>query len=543
MKLREIVCVFVGIGSLSAGEVDPSQKGWFAKYQKQANAPDPAAMLLNTDAEPDLAEGFVSLLNGKDLSNWGIWGGQSEFDYKDGVITGTCVPGEASTYLCTNKDDYDDFIFTCEMKWEKDLNSGVMFRGQFHEDTDAIFGPQVEMEGTNNKRGWSGGVYGQSCGGYWYPLWLKEHAEVRGSLNKEGWNRVTVMAKGDLVKTWLNGVPAAHWKGDGTYRAGYFGLQVHKAKSGEVLWRNLRVKELGERADRLRELDGYWAEVSRSVAEGDFAAYAATCHPDGILISGSKKTSEPLASALKRWKTEFDATKSGKMKASVDFRLSKRWGNATTAHETGVFRYASKLGEGEEKVAYIHLKALLVKKEGKWLILMENQESEGLKEEWDELGSDRWVIGGIDERSAVRAKIADYYPRLNEEGDEGRMNWNKVTPLVCDAISLGIFHEHQDLSEAIRVFGDDDDFFEDWMIATLKGEDWLMIPLSVHYSKLENFYSTIGTQFHLCLKISDGDKVGAIHLRECSPKIFTLESIKTQDFLKSEYGKRLLGRK
>ncbi len=56
------------------------------------------------------------------------------------------------------------------------------------------------MEGVKNTRGWSGGIYGQSCGGYWYPLWLKEHAEARGALNKEGWNRVTVMAKGQIGK-------------------------------------------------------------------------------------------------------------------------------------------------------------------------------------------------------------------------------------------------------------------------------------------------------------------------------------------------------
>ena len=90
----------------------------------------PGEMLLNTDTEPNLKDGFTSLLNGRDLSDWETKGGESTFDFKEGVLTGTCVPGEASTYLCTKKSDYGDFIFTCEMKWEVDLNSGVMFRGQ-----------------------------------------------------------------------------------------------------------------------------------------------------------------------------------------------------------------------------------------------------------------------------------------------------------------------------------------------------------------------------------------------------------------------------
>lgn len=386
MMMRKLVSVLavVGIGVSSAGEVDSSQTEWFQKYKKQKNAPEPGQMLLNTDSEPELADGFVSLLNGRDLSDWETKGGNSTFEFKDGVVIGTCVPGQASTYLSTKKADYEDFIFTCEMKWEKDLNSGVMFRAQSSEES-AVFGPQVEMEGIKNTRGWSGGIYGQSCGGYWYPLWLKEHAKVRKALNKDGWNRVTVMAKGEVVKTWLNGVPAGHWVGDGTYSKGYFGLQVHKAKSGKVLWRGLKVKELGDETARLESLESYWTEVSRTVNEGDFEGYAATCHPDGVLVSGKKGTSYLLAKALQKWKTEFDQTKDGTMKASVDFRFSQRWGDTDTAHEIGMFRYAQKVGDAKETVAYIHLEALLVKKEGRWKILMENQKSEGTIEEWKSL--------------------------------------------------------------------------------------------------------------------------------------------------------------
>lgn len=370
-------------GLVFGGEIDPSQGPWLERYQKQKNAPKAEEMLLNTSAEPDLREGFVPLLNGRDLSNWEVHGGDSTFEFRDGMVIGTCVPGEASSYLSTKRRDYTDFIFTCEMRWEKDLNSGVMFRAQLG-DEGKVYGPQVEMEGIKNKRGWSGGIYGQSCGGYWYPLWLKEHEKVRNSLNKEGWNRITVMARGKTVKTWLNGEPAAHWVGDGTFSEGYFGLQVHKAKSGMVLWRGLKVKELGGEEARLQELDAYWAEVSRAVGAGDFEAYAATCHKDGVLVSGTKGTTEPLASALQRWRTEFAQTKAGTMEASVDFRFSQRWGSPTTAHEVGMFRYAQAKGR-EERVEYIHLRALLVKKEGDWQILMENQESRGTKGEWDAL--------------------------------------------------------------------------------------------------------------------------------------------------------------
>lgn len=228
--------------------VDSQQSEWYAKYKTQENVPKPEAMLLNTDPEPSLTEGFMSLFNGKDLSGWSPKGGTCKFEAKDGLLIGTCVPGSNSTYLCTDRTDFTDFIFTCEMKWEVSGNSGVMFRAQVKEDAkgETVFGPQAEMEGTEGDRGWSGGIYGQSCGGYFYPLWLEQHKEVRAALNKEGWNRVTILAKGNVVKTWLNGVPAAHWLDDGTYAKGFFGLQIHKGNEGTVLWKDIRVRELKE---------------------------------------------------------------------------------------------------------------------------------------------------------------------------------------------------------------------------------------------------------------------------------------------------------
>jgi hypothetical protein len=129
-------------------------------------------MLLNTDDEPELREGFVSLFNGKDLTGWTPKGGECKFEVSDEMLVGTCVPGTGSTYLCTDKADYKNFIFTCDMRWEVDGNSGVMFRAKTKAGKKGVtvFGPQAEMEGITGDRYWSGGIYGQSCGGYFYPF-------------------------------------------------------------------------------------------------------------------------------------------------------------------------------------------------------------------------------------------------------------------------------------------------------------------------------------------------------------------------------------
>ncbi len=233
-------------GAVTANEIDPAQDAWYAKYKKQQNIPKPEEMLLNTDSEPDLSDGFTPLYNGKDLSGWTPQGGTCTFEAKGELLVGTCVPGSPSTYLSTDKTDFTDFVFTCDMKWEVDGNSGVMFRAQTKpgKDSVTVFGPQAEMEGITGDRYWSGGIYGQSCGGYFYPLWLKEHQAARDALDRAGWNRLTIEAKGNVVKTWINGVPAAHWVDDGTYPQGFFGLQIHKGAKGKVLWKNIRVREL-----------------------------------------------------------------------------------------------------------------------------------------------------------------------------------------------------------------------------------------------------------------------------------------------------------
>ena len=135
----------------------------------------------------------------------------------------------------------------------------------------------------------------------------------------------------------------------------------------------------------LAELNAYWAEVSRSVGEGDFEGYTATCHTEGVLVSGVKQTSYPLTLALQRWKSGFDATRAKRMKASVQFRFSQRLHDDTTAHETGIFRYTSR-GEGDEEVVqYVNFEGLLRKTATGWKIVMEYQKSMASEEDWNAL--------------------------------------------------------------------------------------------------------------------------------------------------------------
>ena len=135
---------------------------------------------------------------------------------------------------------------------------------------------------------------------------------------------------------------------------------------------------------RIAQLDAYWAEVSRSVQAGDFEGYQATCHEHGVLVSGSKKRSCPLSKALAGWKQGFQDTKEGKLKAKVTFRFGQRLGDATTAHETGIFLYETEASDGTMTESSIHFEALLTKTD-RWRIVMEYQKTAATTAQWEAL--------------------------------------------------------------------------------------------------------------------------------------------------------------
>lgn len=72
------------------------------------------------------------------------------------------------------------------------------------------------------------------------------------------------------------------------------------------------------------------------------------------------------------------------MKAKVEFRFSERWGDETTARETGIFVYSTVDEKGVRKESYVHFEVLLVKEQG-WKTLMEFQKGPATEEEWEKL--------------------------------------------------------------------------------------------------------------------------------------------------------------
>jgi hypothetical protein len=149
-----------------------------------------------------------------------------------------------------------------------------------------------------------------------------------------------------------------------------------------------QIEKSNEDSLRIIELDVLWAELARTVKDGDFEGYKINYHNDAVVVfaSGKTKSSMPISKALAGWEKGFMDTKSGKTNDIVEFRFSQRIGDATTAHETGIFNYTSADSKGEVLATYIvHFEALLVKRNGDWRVIMEFQKSNGNQEDWNAL--------------------------------------------------------------------------------------------------------------------------------------------------------------
>lgn len=198
---------------------------------------------LAADAPPPDDEGYVSLFDGENLDGWKKVGGEATYTVEDGTIVGEVGPGP-NTFLRTEK-EYGDFILKLELKLVVPGNSGIQFRSHQKPTDDPknpgrVYGYQMEVDPSPRK--WSGGIYDEGRRGWIYDL--KDKPEAQAAFKLDDWNEYVIKAEGDRLQTWVNGVPVADLTDDAD-AAGFIALQVHSGNAGKILWRNIRIKELG----------------------------------------------------------------------------------------------------------------------------------------------------------------------------------------------------------------------------------------------------------------------------------------------------------
>ena len=213
-----------------------------------------ALLSLNAFAE----ENWTSLFDGKTLTGWEQHSGKAEYRVEDGAVVGKTVPDTGNSFLCTSK-KYGDFILEVEFKVDPSMNSGIQFRSNYYEKeteveiagkkkkfpADRVHGYQFEID--PSPRAFTGGVYDEGRRGWLFDL--KNNEAARKAFKQGDWNKARIECRGNSIKTFINGVPAADFTDDLT-KEGVIALQVHgigkktEAVGKEVRWKNISIQEL-----------------------------------------------------------------------------------------------------------------------------------------------------------------------------------------------------------------------------------------------------------------------------------------------------------
>ena len=206
---------------------------------------------------PAVAVEWVELSTGSTLADWTKVGGDASYVIEDGVITGTTGPGK-NTFL--TRGPYSDFILEFEVRCDAELNSGVQIRShQYAKETPQeskpkrirekgeVYGYQCEITSkTNRENGCAGNFWDEGRRTRWLDPTVKA-AEKQALYQAGKWNQFRVVAQGNRIRSFVNGVPVADFEDDRD-ASGFIGLQVHSIKSGtgpfSVSWKKVRIREL-----------------------------------------------------------------------------------------------------------------------------------------------------------------------------------------------------------------------------------------------------------------------------------------------------------
>ena len=193
-----------------------------------------ALLLLSVQAS---AQEWEPLFNGKNLKGWKQLTGTAQYQAKDGMIVGTATDSKVNSFLATTR-HYGDFILEFDFLTE-DINSGVQLRSHLDKQRGLVYGYQFEID--PSPRAWSGGIYDEAR-----RLWLYRMTENEPGKEayKEGWNSARIEACGNVIRTWVNGIPCSHLI-DEADADGFIALQVHVVDASHlgnrICWKNLRI--------------------------------------------------------------------------------------------------------------------------------------------------------------------------------------------------------------------------------------------------------------------------------------------------------------
>ena len=177
---------------------------------------------------------WISLIQGSTLEGWQAEG-DAAWSVEEGAIVGRQGTGGASGDLFT-KQRWTDFELEAEWRMRWPGNSGIWFRWS-GPDT----GLQADiLDEPTYPNVFSGSLY---CMG---KAFIATNSDA-SSVNRDGWNRVRVVVRGDHFVIEQNGRKVVDVRESSFPGPGSIGIQVHPGKAFanmEIRVRNLRIRPL-----------------------------------------------------------------------------------------------------------------------------------------------------------------------------------------------------------------------------------------------------------------------------------------------------------
>ena len=233
-------------------------------------------------------DGFKSIFNGRDLTGWE--GNQKLWSVEAGAITGqtgTNADNKIShnTFLVYTNAPVDNFELRFSYKITEKGNSGIQYRSKV--TGPGKFGPivggyQADFEGGKT---YSGILYEEGGRGILAQRGQKtvikevdgktkvevagsvgDSKEIQSKINAGNWNEYVIIAHGNHLRHFINGMPTADVTDEQPAKAaksGVLALQIHAGPPMIVQFKNLRLKQPGQgaAAGDLKKFAGKWVPV------------------------------------------------------------------------------------------------------------------------------------------------------------------------------------------------------------------------------------------------------------------------------------------
>jgi len=190
------------------------------------------SITLNAFKDRDSAEGWISLFDGKSLTNWKVGEHSGSFSVADGAIV---VNGERAHLFYDGpvmQHNFKNFEFKAQVMTTPGSNSGIYIHTIYQEQGWPSAGYEIQVNNSHTDWRRTGSVYAlqdvkeaPAKDNEWYT----QHIIVKG-------NKITVLVNEKVINDYTETNPAK-------ITTGTFALQGHDPKS-KVFYKDIQVKPL-----------------------------------------------------------------------------------------------------------------------------------------------------------------------------------------------------------------------------------------------------------------------------------------------------------